>query len=1568
MSYGNVITIDASSHQTIAEYQTVLGNHFCPKSIILKEDTSSLLILWSFTSDSGYYSESEYHITLHSLDSDKVHCKAVTVLTESARKIAATTDNKLVILDSDGGISTIEVTGFFQFDNLIKSLSELLRNEDCIKLCTYFEISEEQAAKLFTSRKPGKSLLNFLEGKRIFQRNDVVSLHEAFAKLDMSNALHLVEGYLTKTKTPIISTFEKFVAEFSTFLKSDLFDSLCDHFNISESEKSEILSNNAPGFSLLALLKAKNVITPTDVSALAIPAFANLKQVVAKINRYQRDLRESKISLPDHEHKLTLEEKADIFIYYLHLNIKSWYESICPLPWKKASHWGLSDLFIACGLTLTNTKSHASLKNVDAKCIVTYDNIFTHSVLQDAPRIVVEGSPGSGKTMLASQIAYDWMEGKFENIKFAIFLQLKYVEDMTIPEAITKLILPIESPLSKADVEALLENTNPPKVCLILDGLEEYTGGGTDSGSNQSEVMKVMCREKLPNTKVIITTRSEYLQDLPKCPMLKIRQFGKQERDKYVEKLFQHDIDQRNKVIMAVENNPLLLELCDVPLLFVMAVHNIERIAKVSDDETEKVTPFVRNIIQTLCTMGHEGAQLKDQLRELKSSDSDEEESIDSDDSEIFLLTLEEVAFNGLCTGKQQLSWPMNFVQDKIRNARSWIDSGILIVEEEIRRTKKRVTEKTTMEVSVADDPSPSDKSREDLLTEMDIESKDMRPEIKDDDASITVSHGAASSGDKQHTLETNIDREISKNAITVLQARFLHKIIQEWFAAKHLSYLLEKYNKDEVERCLNLISPIELHYVLRFACGISFGVSPLILTYLNRYHHGLDNDKQRPVADCICQCFLEHSGDHKEDLKEIVTDFCKTGITIYEEDSRLLQKAKISLLNFASENKILVLKVKLVDVCQNLLTEGNVIRLYLNSGVYLPPLQEVHSLTITSWGPQLQELGCELLLKYLCDWPSLHEADFHFPVQPPRLEEDVIHKINLAHIKVTWTIGAITHCLHETGEWRLLNLKGESAPRTYQQQIMEDEPSPSGLSSHRIVKAAEPGRTEELEAGQRVEGYHSERKRRRLASHETTVQEEPLSLNLENLRAKGTISQNGGCIQVPDSSVKLRIPPNAFWVDNITHSIKMRIIPRGTYDEPAKSFTDNSSVMAELLPNNLSLRHPAELTLPHCLQLREVRKCRVSIYVSHHDEGCHPSWEEITNTTHHELSENDCKIWLDRFCWVKYEIDGEEVEAKKLIVYTAGHKYKVNTDRVIIDVGYYPDLIGANESLQQKMSLRNLFIADRQPFLFRKKPKNPLQINLEETTPDDWRTTRATSSPTNISYFKIASSIEQSLPFVLQRQTEVPSLPVCIFILSQGEESTVLSIDMAENGTHREQMVTSTSDKEVLSGDRYPGAMVMPADLVNRYGQMSLSPMDEYPLTSPSGVASLKDNVFETTVLSITKGASAALQSPPSLSPSSLPVFDMISFGDISTLAKYLDPENNLHNDWRTLADRLTFKMNDIELFGTQRSPTIEVIKCAMMCGFLKSKSQLIDILKEMKREDAAKAISDETNQATTM
>ncbi|PIK54616.1 hypothetical protein BSL78_08469, partial [Apostichopus japonicus] len=134
--------------------------------------------------------------------------------------------------------------------------------------------------------------------------------------------------------------------------------------------------------------------------------------------------------------------KQTLFIECLRKKTKSWYETMTPLPWKKSCKWMTSELFIACGLVLTDSKSKMKTADVDEECKLKYTDILTHRRLKSATRIIIEGDPGSGKTMLSSQLAYDWSIGKSSDARMVVFLPLKFVDGMTIIEAIKQFYIP----------------------------------------------------------------------------------------------------------------------------------------------------------------------------------------------------------------------------------------------------------------------------------------------------------------------------------------------------------------------------------------------------------------------------------------------------------------------------------------------------------------------------------------------------------------------------------------------------------------------------------------------------------------------------------------------------------------------------------------------------------------------------------------------------------------------------------------------------------------------------------------------------------------------------------------------------------------------------------------------------------------------------------------------------------------------------------------------------------------------------------------------------------------------
>lgn len=99
-------------------------------------------------------------------------------------------------------------------------------------------------------------------------------------------------------------------------------------------------------------------------------------------------------------------------------------------------------------------------------------------------------------------------------------------------------------------------------------------------------------------------------------------------------------------------------------------------------------------------------------------------------------------------------------------------------------------------------------------------------------------------------------------------------------------------------------------------------------------------------------------------------------------------------------------------------------------------------------------------------------------------------------------------------------------------------------------------------------------------------------------------ITQFGGVVEIPDTGVMLRVPPNALQEQMERCLIKMRIIPTSMSRDETMSFSSNSSVRVELLPNHFRFRCHVQLTLPHCLQLKRNVLHRARIFMSHHNEG----------------------------------------------------------------------------------------------------------------------------------------------------------------------------------------------------------------------------------------------------------------------------------------------------------------------------------------------------------------------------
>lgn len=563
--------------------------------------------------------------------------------------------------------------------------------------------------------------------------------------------------------------------------------------------------------------------------------------------------------------------------------MKSWFETRTPVPWKKSCRWKSDDLFISSGLVLTTSDSKISKRDVDPKSKIHYRDIFTHDRLRGESRIILEGQPGSGKTMLSSQLAYDWCCGKIQDIPIVIFLPLKIVENMTIVRAIKLFYIRKGISCTESDIEYILVNGNN-KVYLILDGLEEYNG--RNKTGEPSEVMCVMQRRKLPNCTVLITARTDFAKDLPPGPMLKLGSFGEEERNEYIEKVYSDDLKRQEEVKEVIDNVPFIMDLCSVPLLFVLSVHNINSLGMLQEGQLDRVTPFVNSIIDILCP-------LQEKMNARSYFTHQEDGSFDYQQNK---MSLEELAFNGLCRGNQQLEWQKVFVDRYVTNSKTWIDAGILVVEEGIPAS------------------SPSEDAQDDLHRE-----RFPADSLSTDDASGKDVEEATQSGAMSPVEQTEIKTKVEpKEKVTShsqrgsaardvsLQVKFLHKLIQEWYAARFLAVLFCVHSPSDHGLLLVNIDPTDLHFVLRFTCynfppSFDFITSFLVRNF--KTEHG-----QIPgyIISYICLCFAEYDGDRGQEVKDIAKEVCgNDSFTISSDDSRLLLRAKVSMLNFASVSKV---------------------------------------------------------------------------------------------------------------------------------------------------------------------------------------------------------------------------------------------------------------------------------------------------------------------------------------------------------------------------------------------------------------------------------------------------------------------------------------------------------------------------------------------------------------------------------------------------------------------------------------------------------------------------------------
>ncbi|PIK59198.1 hypothetical protein BSL78_03895 [Apostichopus japonicus] len=268
------------------------------------------------------------------------------------------------------------------------TLTVLLSKNDCHQLARHVALPKYQLDAIVNSDSSAKDLLDVLEERGVIHPFNVSRLLEAIKILKINQtAMFMLERYQESRGDE--TSYGRFLAGLSSHLTLSLPRKLCDYFEFTNEKKKAVITSKTPGISFLLTLEDMGVINPLDVGKLLTPLKQyQLVQAVAKVQEYQT-LVDERIELTKPIN--TLEGKQALFIECLRKKTKSWYETMTPLPWKKSCKWMTSELFVACGLVLTNSKAKMKTTNVDPKSKLQYTDILTHERLKSATRIIIEG-------------------------------------------------------------------------------------------------------------------------------------------------------------------------------------------------------------------------------------------------------------------------------------------------------------------------------------------------------------------------------------------------------------------------------------------------------------------------------------------------------------------------------------------------------------------------------------------------------------------------------------------------------------------------------------------------------------------------------------------------------------------------------------------------------------------------------------------------------------------------------------------------------------------------------------------------------------------------------------------------------------------------------------------------------------------------------------------------------------------------------------------------------------------------------------------------------------------------